>query len=96
MNTTRQSLISLAAAGVMLGACATAPVVPISKNSAVPGTMVSRRGTPVKLLGDAVSVGKPLPSTALVDAATMQSVDLARERGRVLFLNVVVSLDTGL
>lgn len=96
MNTSRPSLITLAAAGIFLGACATPPVIPISKNSADPGTVVSRRGVPVKLLGSGISVGSRIPATALVDAETMQRVDLSHEFGKVLFLNVVVSLDTGL
>ncbi|MFC1828538.1 peroxiredoxin [Thermodesulfobacteriota bacterium] len=66
----------------------------IEDKSAVPGTMVSRKGSPLHLLGSPVSVGGPLPSALLVDAGDMKSVDLSAERGKVLFLSIVPSLDT--
>jgi thiol peroxidase len=48
----------------------------------------------VKLLGSPISVGKPLPSVEVVDAMTMKGVDLSKERGFVLILSIVPSLDT--
>jgi thiol peroxidase len=62
--------------------------------SSQPGTQVSVRGNPVKLLGSPVSVGKPLPSVEVVEAMGMKDVDLSKERGSVLILSIVPSLDT--
>ena len=39
-------------------------------------------------------VGKPLPVSILIDASNMKSVDLSEERGKVLLLSIVPSLDT--
>jgi thiol peroxidase len=39
-------------------------------------------------------MGKPLPAVTLVEATTMKEVSLSRERGKVLFLSIVPSLDT--
>jgi thiol peroxidase len=75
--------------------CATPqPKIPIDLASSQPGTQVNFRGNPVKLLGSPISVGKPLPSVEVVDAMTMKGVDLSKERGSVLILSIVPSLDT--
>mgnify|MGYP001592493158 CR=1 FL=1 len=75
--------------------CATSqPKVPMDWASSQPGTQVSFRGNPLKLLGSPISVGKPLPSVEVVDAMTMKGVDLSKERGSVLILSIVPSLDT--
>ena len=75
--------------------CATArPPVPFDRASSQPGTQVNSRGNPVKLLGTPISVGRPLPSVELVDATTMNQVDLSKERGSVLLLSIVPSIDT--
>jgi thiol peroxidase len=63
-------------------------------DSVAPGSMVSAKGSQLHLLGSPVSVGNPLPSVLLVDAASMKDVDLSSERGKVLFLSIVPSLDT--
>jgi thiol peroxidase len=55
---------------------------------------VSFKGNSLKLLGSPISIGKPLPSVALVDAMTMGNVDLSKKRGSVLLLSIVPSLDT--
>jgi thiol peroxidase len=47
-----------------------------------------------KLLGSPLSVGKPLPPVPLVEAMTMKEVDLSKEKGSVLFLSIVPSIDT--
>ena len=79
----------------LAAACATGrPTVPVDTASAVPAERVTVNGTTVHLLGTPIAVGKPLPATALVESGTMRMVDLARERGKVLFLSIVVSLDT--
>ena len=93
MKRVSTTVISLA----LLAACATTQAVfPVNTGSVAPGSSVTRRGVPVRLLGNPVSVGSPLPATALVDAETMRAVDLSAERGKVLFLSVVISIDTGL
>jgi thiol peroxidase len=75
--------------------CATPqPKIPMDWASSQPGTQVSFRGNPVKLLGSPISVGKPLPSVEVVDAVSMKDVDLSKERGTVLILSIVPSLDT--
>jgi thiol peroxidase len=76
------------------GCTTTQPKIPIDLASSQPGTQVSFRGNPVKLLGSPISVGKPLPSVEVVDAMSMKGVDLSKERGSVLFLSIVPSLDT--
>lgn len=75
--------------------CATTqPKIPMDMASAIPGEQVNFRGKPIKLLGSPVTVGKPLPSVELVDAMSMSNVDLSKERGAVLLLSIVPSLDT--
>ncbi len=79
----------------MIVACATTkPDIPFDRETAQPGTQVNFRGKPMKLLGEPVVVGKPLPSVELLDTLTMKDVDLSKERGSVLFLSIVPSLDT--
>ena len=76
------------------GCAASQPKIPMDWASSQPGTQVSYRGNPVKLLGSPISVGKPLPSVEVVDAMSMKNVDLSKERGSVLILSIVPSLDT--
>ncbi|KPK30803.1 MAG: hypothetical protein AMK69_02360 [Nitrospira bacterium SG8_3] len=59
-----------------------------------PGSVVKRGDKRFPLLGTPISKGDSLPSVKLLDAMTMQEADLSQERGRVLFLNIVPSLDT--
>jgi thiol peroxidase len=76
-------------------ACATIqPKIPTDTASSQPGTQVSFKGNSLKLLGSPISIGNPLPSVALIDAMTMNNVDLSKERGSVLLLSMVPSLDT--
>jgi thiol peroxidase len=79
----------------LLGGCTTkqAPLV-IDSTSAVPGTQVARKGNVIALTGTGIEVGQKLPETNLVDAATMQAVNLGDYRGSVLFLSIVPSIDT--
>ena len=75
--------------------CATPqPKIPIDTASVQAGTQVAFKGRSVHLLGSPMAVGKPLPSVELVDAMSMSNVDLSKERGSVLLLSVVPSLDT--
>ena len=70
------------------------PDVPVSRDTVSPGTTVTFRGSQYRLLGTPLEVGKPLPSATLVNAATMEKIDLSRERGTVLLLSIVPSIDT--
>jgi len=76
------------------GCASVKPKIPIDQGSIEPGGVVARGEMRFKLLGTPLSVGKPLPSLKLVDAATLKDVDLSQERGKVLFLSIVPSIDT--
>lgn len=80
---------------LLLNGCATrqAPL-PIDSTSVAPGTAVSRKGERLALAGTGIEVGQRLPDTALIDAATMQPVNLNDYRGSVLLLSLVPSIDT--
>jgi hypothetical protein len=74
--------------------CVTTKKMEMTSESVKPGTEVTLRGTPYKLLGDPLMVGAPLPPVRLTDARTMKDIDLSAERGSVLLLSIVVSVDT--
>ena len=78
----------------IFGCASTQPKIPVDMASAIPGEQVNFRGKPIKLLGLQISVGMHLPSVELVDAMSMSSVGLSKERGFVLLLSIVPSLDT--
>ena len=67
---------------------------PVDTASSVPGGSVTQKGEARQLVGTPLTIGAPLPATALVDSVTMERVDLSRLRGKVLFLSLVPSLDT--
>jgi len=91
---TAMSLFTLVFA-FLLGGCATLqPKPPVDRTTVNPGTSVSRGGKSLALSGTPISKGKPLPSVAMVDAMTMKEVDLSQERGQILFLSIVPSVDT--
>ena len=81
---------------IAVSACASTGEVKMKTTtlSVDPGTGVTLRGTPFRLLGEPLKVGKPLPSVELTDAMTMKPVDLSKERGGILLLSVVTSVDT--
>ncbi len=79
---------------VLFGCAATHQKIPVDTASASPGTQVAFKGKPIHLLGSAIAVGRPLPSVELVNATSMKDVDLSKERGSVLLLSIVPSLDT--
>jgi len=79
---------------LIFGCATTQPKIPMDRASATPGDQVNFKGKPVKLIGAPVTVGKSLTSVALVDAMNMSNVDLSKERGSVLLLSIVPSLDT--
>ena len=79
---------------LMIGCATTGSKIPVEGKSVDPGTAVTRGEARFKLLGSAISVGQPLPPVNLVDAMSMKEVDLSQERGSILFLSIVPSLDT--
>jgi len=79
---------------LLLGCASIKTKLPMDQSSVEPGSSVTFRGEPLKLIGTPLSIGKPLTSAKLVDAMTMKEVDLSQERGSVLFLSIVVSVDT--
>lgn len=90
----RGLLSSLLLLVFLTGCAATANPMKINPGSVAPGTAVTRLGTPVALLGTPIAVGDKLPAAELVAAGTLAPVDLAQARGKVLFLNLVPSIDT--
>jgi len=79
---------------LILGCTSLQPRPPVDRDSVQPGSVVKRGDKRFPLLGTPISKGDSLPSVKLLDAMTMQEADLSQERGRVLFLNIVPSLDT--
>jgi len=79
---------------LVFGCATTGPKIPMDMASAQPGEKVNFKGEPIKLLGTPISVGKSMPSVELVDAMTMKAIDLSKEKGSILFLSIVPSLDT--
>ena len=96
MPVPKQWFVWVTAAVVLLAGCASfKPAKPqVNKGSVEPGTAVSRGDKRFRLLGAPITLGKPLPSVKLVDAMTGRDVDLSTEKGRVLLLSVVPSIDT--
>ena len=95
MSSRMSFLISALCTLVLIAGCATVqPKIPVDLASVQPGTQVRGRGAVLKLLGTPISVGKPLPSLGLVDAMTMKDVDLSKDRGSILLLSIVPSIDT--
>jgi thiol peroxidase len=95
MNLRNEHMILLSFFLFLILGCATVqPKIPVDQATVQPGTKVSFKGKPLKLMGSPLSVGKPLPSVELVNAMTMEGVDLSKDRGSILFLSIVPSLDT--
>jgi len=70
------------------------PKPTVDSATSQPGGQVTFQGKPLTLVGSPISVGEPLPSVNLSDAETMGDVDLSQEKGSVLLLSIVPSLDT--
>lgn len=88
---------ALSALGIFIlaaGCAATRPQIPMEQASSQPGGTVTRGGAVIKLLGTPLSLEHPLPSVKLVDAMALKDVDLSQEKGAVLFLSIVPSVDT--
>lgn len=81
---------------IAVSACASMSEVKMktTTQSVDPGIGVTLQGKPFRLLGEPLKVGKPLPSVELTDAMTMKPVDLSKEKGSILLLSVVTSVDT--
>jgi thiol peroxidase len=95
MKTRKRVLLWISTIFFAIFAYITAQAGPmINKDSVHAGSSVTMKGTSFSLLGTPVIVGKPLPSSVLVDAKKMQGVDLSETKGSVLFLSIVASLDT--
>jgi thioredoxin-dependent peroxiredoxin len=95
MNRTARLCFALVLVAAVSACASTGEVrMKMTTESVDPGTGVTMRGKPFRLLGEPLKAGKPLPSVELIDAMTMQPVDLSRERGSILLLSVVTSLDT--
>jgi len=79
-----------------MAGCATfkKPTTQVDPGSVLPGTKVTRGGKETGLLGTPIAIGLKLPPTDVIDAMTMEEVDLSKERGRVLLLSIVPSIDT--
>lgn len=79
---------------IIAGCASLQPRLAVNRDSVDPGGIVFRGDKRFQLLGTPISVGKPLPSVKLADAMTMGEIDLSRERGKILFLSIVPSIDT--
>ena len=90
----RLMILACSALFFVIGCMGAQQNIPVDRASSEPGTQVAFKGNGVKLLGSPISVGKPMPSVEVVDAMTMKGVDLSKERGSVLILSIVPSLDT--
>lgn len=79
---------------LLLGCASNIPKALVTPASVQPGSHVTLRGSMVRLIGSPIAVGNPLPSVELVDAKTMRDVNLSKDRGAVLLLSIVPSIDT--
>ncbi len=66
----------------------------VDPGSVLPGTKVTRGGMETGLLGTPIAIGMKLPETHLIDAMSMEEIDLSRPQRKVLFLSLVPSIDT--
>ena len=91
----RTLFFATALALALLNACTPKQAqLPIDTTSVAAGTEVSRKGERLALTGTGIEIGQRLPDTALIDAATMQPVNLNDYRGSVILLSIVPSIDT--
>jgi thiol peroxidase len=79
---------------ILLTGCTTVVKVPIDTASSNPGTTVTLRGESRRLIGTPLVPGGTLPPSTLVDAFTLNDVDLSQMKGDILLLSIVPSLDT--
>jgi len=91
------SLLFFFPAVITLSACGglkSPPLPPMNPGSVEPGSAVMLRGESQPLVGTPIRIGDPLPATSLVAADSLADIDLAKVRGKVLFLSIVPSIDT--
>jgi thiol peroxidase len=80
---------------ILLISCGTKQYdIAVDPGSVSPGSHITSKGKVFSLLGNPIEIGQRLPTTNLVEANTMESVDLNGYAGEVLFLSIVPSLDT--
>lgn len=68
--------------------------ITVDSDSVSPGTSVEKRGQELALVGTGIQVGQQLPETALIDAVSMEPINLREYQGEVLLLSLVPSIDT--
>ena len=61
----------------------------VDPGSVPSGTKITCKGEEIVLLGNPIATGMKLPATDLIDAMSMQEVDLSKKKGKVLFLRIV-------
>lgn len=79
---------------LLLGACSAKQQIIFDSGSVPPGSAVTKNGEKLSLTGSSIEIGSRLPTTNLVDAKTMTSVNFDDYKGKVLFLSIVPSIDT--
>jgi len=94
LSRTKGIMLSLSLLILLFGCATTQPRIAADSSSALPAGQVTFKGNPLTLIGESISVGQPLPSVKLTDTETMADVDLSEEKGSVLLLSIVPSLDT--
>jgi thiol peroxidase len=83
------------ALSLALISCGTRPAhLVIATGHVPPGSQITKNGEMLTLIGTALEVGQPMPATDLVEASTMNSINLQDYKGSVLFLSIVPSIDT--
>jgi len=76
-------------------ACTKTGSIPdVDTGSVEAGGSVTFKGKSMNLLGEPIVIGKPLPSVKLTEASSLKMVDLSQEKGKVLFLSIVPSIET--
>ncbi len=77
-----------------VGCAAVQPKPPTDQSSVDPGSAVTFKGNTISLLASPISIDGRLPPVPLMDAMSMKEANLSEERGKVLFLSLVPSVDT--
>jgi len=88
-------LMILLATGIILSGCMSkqAPLT-VDSESVTAGTQVMKNGESLALDGRGIAVGQRLPDSNLIDAKTMQPINLNDYHGQILLLSIVPSIDT--
>lgn len=96
MKTSSKGLLTAGLLLVVVAGCAATGTLkaPVDVTSSTPGTTVTMKGQSLQLIGTALQIGSPLPAAILTDAYTMKKVDLSQQKGKVLLISLVPSIDT--